>query len=55
MKLALGPTIRNSSFGKSGFMKGIHLLYCQKCSDSSHFTEGNKEINIYLIIVIVKL
>lgn len=33
-------------------MKGIHLSYCQKYSDSIHFTEGYKEISIYLIIVI---
>lgn len=55
MNLALVPTMRNSSFGKSGFMNGTHPSYCQKYSDSIHFTEGNKEINIYLIIVIVKL
>lgn len=28
-------------------MKRIHSSYCQKYSESIHFTEGNKEISDY--------
>lgn len=52
MNLASGLTKRNSSIGKS-FMNGIHLSYCRKYSDSVLFTEGNKEINVYLFVVTV--
>lgn len=51
MNLALGPTLRDRSFGKSCSVNGAHLSCCHYKYDSVHFMGSDKEISVYLIVV----